>query len=375
MTALNIVRGDDWNKQHIVDFAYSWDELNATQKSEMKKTVWFQLLENALINLVTADSGRADHKNSRTKLLAILSDKLNIDLPEVKQSVASNTSPTALSREDDASINSRQETESQETQSVETSVAQDSTESATVPSVEAANNTSSNQTEVLAQLDQDLSRQTADKQNSLSQDAIKSQPNSAALVKSEAAFPQSAKSESVPARSNQESGKQDIASFTQLVRQNTHKVIRTPPSADAQELDTRLAKNNNSARTGTKGRPISDSELKKLTTELVNSYEKGNISSFTSLFAANAVSNDEADLNTIKQDYANLFSTTSDRRMIIGDIKWNFSNNTAVGDGQMEVAVKANGANRSQKYTGKIQIVVEKQPDGVQITKLLHVLK
>jgi len=174
-------------------------------------------------------------------------------------------------------------------------------------------------------------------------------------------------------------GSSEAGAAADQKRNNLHRIIRTPPT-DAQDLNVVVA-SNNAAASASKQNPassakaISNADLNKLTAQLVNSYEKGNIDSFTSLFSPNAVSNDEADLKTITKDYADLFATTSDRRMIIGDIKWNFANNTASGSGSMEVAVKPSGANKAQKYTGKIQIVVERQANGVQITRLFHELK
>jgi hypothetical protein len=147
------------------------------------------------------------------------------------------------------------------------------------------------------------------------------------------------------------------------------KVANAPPSSARQSAPQATNKTASNRRT------ISETELQKITSEFVDSYEAGNIITFASLFAKKAVSNDEADLNTIKKEYANLFATTSDRRMIIGNLKWDLSKRTATGEGSLEVAVKSASAEKAQTYSGKIQIVVEKQGDGVQITELYHALQ
>jgi len=394
--ALSIVQSDNWNKQHIVDFAYSWNELDHQQKAKVKQTVWFQLLENALVNIVSTertDSG--GYKNDRTRLLAILSDKLNIAIPNVIQTVASNSAASTASGHDSSDSNSENRSGNKsgnESKNNEPTLEEQDVAVAKNPvtqiveqpaSDNAANAISAAHDEQLAKLEKELFKQKAAQPNPAPQESTVPQPTNSEMAAAEVnpmsapVLAASGQPELLPLP--QEADDMNNAVVDQP-RPSLHKVIRTPPPADAVAIDE-FAKNNNPTAvsgnqiTTSKSGPISDADLSKITSQLISSYEKGNIDSFASLFAPNAVSNDEADLKTIKKDYADLFAATSDRRMIIGGIKWNFSNNTATGDGQMEVAVKPNGANKTQKYTGKIQIVVEKQSDGVQITRLFHALK
>lgn len=384
--ALSIVQSENWNKQHIVDFAYSWNELNQRQQGELKKTVWFQLLENDLVNIVGGQHTASGYSNDRAKLLTILSDKLNIQMPTAIRAVALSDSSA-----DAAGGSSSDKDVTMAQNSMSESEAGDQSETKIKTSNVVHN-------EEVARLENELFKQKAAAEGLLSQKKLEPQLNLSAVAK-----PQD--TEIAAAEVAQET-KTTLASAGQaellpLPQQSTnpspvvadqprptiHKVIRTPPPPGAQELSASVApisvptasagKNNPSSSNNGESNDaaFSDAELTKLTSQLVNSYEKGNIDTFASLFASNAVSNDEANLKTIRQDYENLFATTSDRRMIIGDIKWDFSSNTATGNASMEVAVKPSGAAKAQKYTGKVQIVVEKKPDGVQITKLFHQLK
>lgn len=372
--ALSIVQGDDWNKQHIVDFAYSWNELSGRQKAQVKQTVWFQLLENALVNIVGTEEA-SGFENDRTKLLTILSDKLDIKIPTAAVSVASSRSSAA-----EKPVQPAPQAAVVAANSAEDSVAKAGSQRDTAGQKEALAKLEKEKLE--KELFQQPAPQTA-KQSTMPPAEPSPALSSAQGVNSAAQNTEVAAAEVSPtvraAQPASPQGSSEAGAAADQKRNNLHRIIRTPPT-DAQDLNVVVA-SNNAAASASKQNPassakaISNADLNKLTAQLVNSYEKGNIDSFTSLFSPNAVSNDEADLKTITKDYADLFATTSDRRMIIGDIKWNFANNTASGSGSMEVAVKPSGANKAQKYTGKIQIVVERQANGVQITRLFHELK
>ena len=397
--ALRIIEDDAWDKQQVVDFAYGWTELDASEKAQMKQTVWFQLLENTLIHQT-----RRPVNDSRAKLLASLADKLGL-----------NDSGGQDAEEQETVSQSRvsQGSGSQKTVSQNTVAQSDVTQSAVIQSTKIQNtktqstgtqstlteNTLAGSTLAESTLAQN-SRATAnpetpeagvatDKTNSERTAVVQNdaQPSSQATFHSQvtaATTSSGATTETAPHLNQatrqfaastpagtiqppapvvKQQQKQQLATApANPVKPRVNKVIRTPAAIAALEA-------------AAKSPAISESDLQKITTEFVNSYETGNIRTFTSLFAPKAVSNDDSDLNTIRKEYANLFATTSDRRMIIGKLKWNLANNTATGEGQLEVAVKSAGADTTQKYSGKIQIVVEKQNDGVQITKLYHALQ
>ncbi|MGD8592570.1 MAG: hypothetical protein PVF82_07040 [Gammaproteobacteria bacterium] len=368
--ALGFIEDDNWNKQSIVDFAYGWNALDSLEKSEIRQTVWFQLLENTLMNKLSADAN-----GSRGRLLADLSAQLGIPLSEGSPATAQQAEPAKKNQlatvKGDAVKAEAPQAQAPKIQATQTQAAQTKAAQTKVDQTKKAQ-TKEAQTETrLAATPQ---RQEADA-TVLSQ-KLNSNTSRANIVPQQPAL-QTAK---IP--QNQPQVASATAGLDKPARVN--KVIRTPLPAEAQSVaavgGAKVAlPAKQSAKQATSSaasnRTISETELEEITSEFVTSYEAGNIVKFASLFAEKAVSNDEADLNTIKKDYANLFATTSDRRMIIGNLKWDLSKRTAKGEGKLEVAVKSAGAEKAQSYSGKIHIVVEKQENGVQITELYHALQ
>ena len=115
------------------------------------------------------------------------------------------------------------------------------------------------------------------------------------------------------------------------------------------------------------------SELQDLTTQLVTAYETGDIEQFVSLFSENAKTNDRDNLSGIKQDYVELFNSTSDRQMFIQDLRWSGESNSVKGTGDLEVTILSDSGNTVYSMNGKIQIVAQKSNDRVHITHMYHI--
>ncbi|WP_455218926.1 hypothetical protein [Kaarinaea lacus] len=115
------------------------------------------------------------------------------------------------------------------------------------------------------------------------------------------------------------------------------------------------------------------SELQDLTTQLVTAYETGDIEQFISLFSENAKTNDRDNLSGIKQDYIELFNSTSDRQMFIQDLRWSGESNSVKGTGDLEVTILSNSGNTVYSMNGKIQIVAQKTNNRVHITHMYHI--
>lgn len=115
------------------------------------------------------------------------------------------------------------------------------------------------------------------------------------------------------------------------------------------------------------------SELKDLTTQLVTAYETGDIEQFISLFSENAKTNDRSNLTGIKQDYVELFKTTSDRQMLIQNLRWSSESNSVKGIGNLEVTLLSDNGSAVYSMNGKIQIVAQKSNNGVLITHMYHI--
>jgi len=362
--ALSILEDKDWNQRSIDTFTYAWNSLDALEKAEVKQTVWFQSLENAL----SSRSG-VSAKDKRAKLLVDLSATLGLPLAGKELTVAKRPAKTSTTDKETAAK------PAPKTQPAATQIASNRITS------QAANTRTTNTptTKTLTpstQIAKAPPQKTVPPQTQRVDSAaggerpvqadLSAEPLSvAALSKGETASTADIVSPSIPPAA---------IPPAEVKPKRINKVIRTPIPVESQSA-VMAVKPAAATQAVVSNVTISESELKRITKEFVSSYETGNIVAFSALFAEKAVSNDDADLNTIKKEYANLFANTSDRRMIIGDLKWDFSKNSASGEGQLAVEVKSSGARIAQTYSGKIQIVVEKQDDGVQITKLYHALQ
>ncbi|WP_455207735.1 hypothetical protein [Kaarinaea lacus] len=114
-------------------------------------------------------------------------------------------------------------------------------------------------------------------------------------------------------------------------------------------------------------------QLQDLTTKLVTAYETGDIELFSSLFSRDAKTNDRINLEGIREDYALLFQSSSDRQMFIQNLRWTDASNGAKGIGDLEVIVLSNHTNTVYSMKGKIQIVAQQLDGNILITHLYHI--
>ena len=114
-------------------------------------------------------------------------------------------------------------------------------------------------------------------------------------------------------------------------------------------------------------------ELQDITTQLVTSYETGDLEHFLSLFSSEIKTNDRIDLSGVKKDYSELFESTSDRQMFIQNMKWTNENIGSKGTGDLEVIIFSDEGNAVYSMEGKIQIVAQKLDNKVKITHLYHI--
>lgn len=114
-------------------------------------------------------------------------------------------------------------------------------------------------------------------------------------------------------------------------------------------------------------------QLQDLTTQLVSAYETGDIDRFTALFSADAKTNDRMNLAGVREDYNQLFQTSTDRQMFIQNLKWVDVANGAKGTGDLEVIVLSNNTNTVYNMKGKIQIVAQRMNGKTLITHLYHI--
>ena len=114
------------------------------------------------------------------------------------------------------------------------------------------------------------------------------------------------------------------------------------------------------------------SELSDITVQFVDAYESGNLKKFAALFAKNAISNKQNDIVGIKEQYAQIFSSTTERQMFIHDLKWSFKKNAAIGKGKLELVVLSNNEPDVLSQKGRVEIVAERQNNKVLIKRFYH---
>jgi len=127
--------------------------------------------------------------------------------------------------------------------------------------------------------------------------------------------------------------------------------------------------------TSTEGIVMTKGELDRVVKQFTKSYNAGDINRLMALFAENASTNDQQSKLGIKADYAELFSNTKSRTLMINDINWQLGKGKAEGAAEFVVTVQPNNGLEENSFRGQIKITAIKHSRGVYITRLLHELK
>ena len=114
-------------------------------------------------------------------------------------------------------------------------------------------------------------------------------------------------------------------------------------------------------------------DLQNITSQLITSYESGDLQKFLSILSKDIKTNDRTNIAGVKQDYQELFSSTAGRQMYLQNMKWTNESVGAKGTGDMKVIISGKDGNAVYTMTGKIQIVAQKFNDKVLITHLYHI--
>jgi len=115
------------------------------------------------------------------------------------------------------------------------------------------------------------------------------------------------------------------------------------------------------------------SELQDITSQLITSYESGDLQKFLSIMSNDIKTNDRTDIAGVKQDYQELFNTTAGRQMYLQNMKWTNESVGSKGTGDMKVIISGKDGDAIYTMTGKIQIVAQKINEKVLITHLYHI--
>lgn len=113
-------------------------------------------------------------------------------------------------------------------------------------------------------------------------------------------------------------------------------------------------------------------ELQDLVTQYVTAYETGDVDDLMKLFASATWTNSRSGLVEMKQNYSDLFDTTSDREVFIKNVKWEIKGDKAMGTGEMLLTIHTDDQVQTKK--GKIRIVAQKSKDLVRFTQMFHIL-
>ena len=114
-------------------------------------------------------------------------------------------------------------------------------------------------------------------------------------------------------------------------------------------------------------------ELQDLVTQYVTAYEMGDVNDLMKLFANATWTSSRTGLVEMKQNYKDLFSTTSDREVFIKNVKWEIKGDKALGTGELLLTLHDDDE-RVETKKGKIRIVAQKSKDLVRFTQMFHIL-
>lgn len=131
----------------------------------------------------------------------------------------------------------------------------------------------------------------------------------------------------------------------------------------------------NTARNKNNGKPRhpTPAELQDLVTQYITAYETGDVKELMHLFANATWTKSRTGLVEMKQNYENLFTTTSGREVFIKNVDWKFKDDKALGTGDLLITLHTHGSQVETKK-GKIRIVAEKSKDLVRFTQMFHIV-
>lgn len=118
------------------------------------------------------------------------------------------------------------------------------------------------------------------------------------------------------------------------------------------------------------GSRISPVALNDLMRKFVGAYETGNINLFMDLFASDALS-DGLGVQTIRQDYTDLFANTSLRAMNLKSMDWQWVQDGVVqGEGEYDVEVQLKGSSDLKIRHGTLRLHIAESEGLPRITQL-----
>ncbi len=117
---------------------------------------------------------------------------------------------------------------------------------------------------------------------------------------------------------------------------------------------------------------ISEAALDVLITTFIDTYEKGDLNGFLSLFSESAKTNNRKSKKEIRADYEALFSTTKSRLMRIRGIRWKRTPESAVGDADFRLTIFRANSSRPKTFEGSLTFQVKLLDGKLLIEGLFH---
>jgi putative secretion ATPase (PEP-CTERM system associated) len=114
---------------------------------------------------------------------------------------------------------------------------------------------------------------------------------------------------------------------------------------------------------------INETELINLVDNFLAYYASADLDKVMGLFASDARTNNRTNAQGIRSDYTELFKSTTMRKMNIGPLQWSIENDYARGIGDYQARINPVGTQNSQTFSGNITIQVQKDDQGLKITR------
>jgi ketosteroid isomerase-like protein len=137
-----------------------------------------------------------------------------------------------------------------------------------------------------------------------------------------------------------------------------------------------LEQNNATKKLATKDRPKypTQSELQDVVTQYVDSYQSGDIRRIMELYASSTWTADPSGLEELRNEYMDLFQSTTDRQVFISNMDWSFKGNKAMGTGDLVINLLSKQDHAITTKKGKVRLIVEKNLQKARISHLFQII-
>ena len=115
---------------------------------------------------------------------------------------------------------------------------------------------------------------------------------------------------------------------------------------------------------------LSKAVLEQVLTHFSNSYEKGDLNALMGLFSAKARTDTQTTSKGIRDEYADIFSTSDRRTIGFTGVSWKHDESFARGRGKFQATILRQGASAPVLLSGKVTIQVVAGDSGPQISRL-----